>query len=98
MPTGNLNYAFFQHVMVFPVNYCGQTLGTATNSVIFRVAEMRVVLLLLYCASECTFITFLNLIKLIFDFVILSRINSYPISKTQKANRENISHGLATGK
>lgn len=36
MPTGNLNYAFFQHVIVFRMNYYGQTLGTATSSVIFR--------------------------------------------------------------
>lgn len=40
MPTGNLHYAIFQHVIVFLMNYCGQTLGTATNSVIFRVAAL----------------------------------------------------------
>lgn len=53
MPTGNLTYAFFQHVIVFPMNYCGQTLGTAINSVIFRVAEM--------CGGSFAFLLFLTM-------------------------------------
>lgn len=40
MPAGNFNYAFTQHMIVFPMNYSGQTFGTATNNLIFRVVAL----------------------------------------------------------
>lgn len=40
MPAGNFNYSFCRPVVVFPMSYCVQTLGTENNSAIFRVVAL----------------------------------------------------------
>lgn len=85
MPAGNFNYSFCRPVVVFPVSYCGQTLGTENKSAIYRVVELwdGAFAVVLYLRMP-GLIVFLNLIQLTFGLVILSRTNLYLISKTER--------------